>query len=95
MPLPREGGGRRGSRGGRSGAAAAAGGERARGAGRERRWAAAVSGAEGGSHHRGAAEKFWCGGPEARRGIMIGVGEGFPDTARYSWYFISFCFPSW
>lgn len=62
------------------------------GAGRERRWAAALRGAEGGGHHRGvaaAAEKFWCGGPDARRGIMIGAGEGFPDTARYSWDFIS------
>lgn len=83
MPLPPKGGGRRGGRSGE---------ERRRAAG-PRGW----PGAAGGGQKRGAAaaaEKFWCRGPEAQRGIMIGAGERFPDTVRYSWDFISLSFLS-
>lgn len=81
MPLPPKGGGRRGGRSGeeRRRAAGPGGWPGAAGGGQKRGEAAAAA----------AAEKFWCGGPEARRGIMIGAGEGFPDTVRYSWDFIS------
>lgn len=87
MPLPPKGGGRRGGRSGeeRRRAAGPGGWPGAAGGGQKRGEAAAAA----------AAEKFWCGGPEARRGIMIGAGEGFPDTVRYSWDFISLSFPSW